>query len=217
MARTDPLLLALVGLTVGAALVEWFSQPRVTDYADSLPPPEDNPFDTAPMSATTYFQPIARPMNASSPAAMRTSAAGLQNIVRWEGRRNQAYTDVSGNWTIGIGHKIVAGDGLTPQSVLADTTVDAIFANDIEDAENIVKSVVTVPLTQGQFDALVDFAFQFGTQLNSSTLLKKLNAGDYAGAAMELTRWVHSRTPAGQLVTVPQLVARRETAATMFA
>ena len=216
MARENTILLALVGLTVGAALVEWYSRTQETAYANALPPLEDNPFDTAPMSATTIFQ-TTPPYNSYAPAGMQTSTAGLQNIIRWEGRSRSAYLDVSGKPTIGVGHLIRPGDGLSIQSVLSDADVDNLFAMDIADAENIVKSDVTVPLTQGQFDALVDFAFQFGTQLNSSTLLKKLNSGDYAGSAQELTRWVHSYDQkTGNLVVVSQLVARRNAAVSMF-
>lgn len=50
-----------------------------------------------------------------------------------------------------------------------------------------------VPLTQGQFDALVSFAFNCGSlALSTSTLLKKLNSGDYEGAASEFMRWIHA-------------------------
>ncbi|EDH9820259.1 TPA_asm: lysozyme, partial [Salmonella enterica subsp. enterica serovar Typhimurium] len=56
--------------------------------------------------------------------------------------------------------------------------------------ENDVSRLVKVKLTQGQFDALVSFAYNLGARtLSSSTLLRKLNSGDYAGAADEFLRW----------------------------
>jgi lysozyme len=221
MAKVD-LIFTVFGLAAGAILLDWyFRNQSATASTDTGYGLEYDPFATtdtspAPMSPATYFQPNVVPYMQYQPFDMHTSQAGIQNIVRWEGRRNQAYTDSGGKWTIGIGHLIVPGDGLNSQSNITDATVDAIFANDLDDAENIVKANVTVPLTQGQFDALVDFAFQFGNDLGTSTLLKKLNAGDYAGAASELNRWVMSRNSSGQLVKVSQLVDRRAAATSMF-
>lgn len=151
----------------------------------------------------------------SAPSGMLTSPAGRSNIATWEGRRKNAYQDSAGNWTIGVGHKIVPGDGLAPNSAttITDQTIDALFADDIEEAETSVKSRVTVPLSQGQFDALVDFAFQFGDgKFGSSTLLRLLNSGDYAGAQAEFAKWIHVNNVPNQ-----QLIARRNADAIMFA
>jgi lysozyme len=81
-----------------------------------------------------------------------------------------------------------------------------ILTNDVRDAEQAVGRLVKVALTQGQFDALVDFCFNVGSgKLAASTLLKDLNAGQYAQAAEQLLRWDHvgSQEMAG-------LKARRE-------
>jgi lysozyme len=210
MAKTENILFSIMGLAIGAVVLEWYlsSQQVETLYNPDM---SFDPF--APPSP--LFQPTV-PFMQYSTSGMVTSPAGLQNIAHWEGRRNQAYQDIAGNWSIGIGHLIVPGDGLNSTSYINDATVDAIFANDIAEAENIVQANVTVPLTQGQFDALVDFSFQFGNDLATSTLLKKLNAVDYVGAASELNRWVMSRNSAGKLVQVTQLVQRRAAATAMF-
>jgi lysozyme len=223
VAKSD-LVLTVFGLAIGAFLIEWYLRNQSANvaldpsygleydpfaYTGSNPPP-------APMTASVLFQPSVVPYMQYQPFEMKTSQAGIQNVVHWEGRRNQAYQDSAGNWSIGIGHLIVPGDGLNAQSNINDATVDAIFANDLNEAENIVKANVTVPLTQGQFDALVDFAFQFGNALGTSTLLRLLNAGDYAAAANEFAQWVHARNSAGQLVQVGQLVNRRAAATSMF-
>lgn len=122
---------------------------------------------------------------------MRTSADGRAFIGRHEGLRLTAYRDAAGVWTIGYGHTAAAG----PPSPAAGMTItageaDAILGRDLSRFEAAVTRLVTVPLSQGEFDALVSFAFNVGEgALGRSTLLKKLNAGDRAGAAAEFGRW----------------------------
>jgi len=111
-------------------------------------------------------------------------------------------------WTIGYGHTngVQHGDTCTPEQA------DAWLVDDISDAEVAVNRLVTVRLTQHQFDALVDWTFNEGAgNLESSTLLRKLNAGDYAGADAEFARWVR----AGGRV-LPGLVKRRALEAAWF-
>jgi lysozyme len=216
MAKVD-LIFTVFGLAAGAILLDWyFRNQSATASTDTGYGLEYDPFAStdiapAPMSPATYFQPNMVPYMQYQPFEMRTSPSGIQNIVQWEGRRNQAYQDSAGHWTIGIGHLIVPGDGLNLQSNINDATIDAIFANDLENAESIVKANVIVPLTQGQFDALVDFTFQFGNRLKTSTLLQFLNAGDYAGASAEFSKWIHVDNLPNQ-----QLVSRRAADASMF-
>jgi lysozyme len=86
------------------------------------------------------------------------------------------------------------------------------LAGDVREAEQAVLSMVKVPLTQGQFDALVDFCFNLGAgKLAESTLLKDLNAGRYDAAQEQLLRWDHagSQENAG-------LRARREAEAQLW-
>jgi lysozyme len=74
-----------------------------------------------------------------------------------------------------------------------ETQGEAILLNDVRSAEQAIERLVRVPLTQGQFDALVDFAFNLGAgRLAASTFLKDLNAGKFDAAAAELVRWDHA-------------------------
>jgi lysozyme len=122
---------------------------------------------------------------------MRTSPAGRTFIGRHEGLRLTAYRDAAGVWTIGYGHTAAAG----PPAPSAGMTItaaeaDAILGRDLARFEAAVTRLVTVPLSQPRFDALVSFAFNVGEgALARSTLLKKLNAGDVRGAAAEFGRW----------------------------
>ena len=83
---------------------------------------------------------------------------------------------------------------------------------DVAESERAVNQHVHVPLTQHQFDALVSFVFNLGAgNFRTSTLLKKLNARDYDGAAQEFGRWVQA---GGK--TLPGLVRRREAESALF-
>ena len=122
---------------------------------------------------------------------MNFSAAGLALLKRCEGFRNRVYMDVSGFPTIGYGHRLEAGesypDGLT------EAQADQLLAADLVAAEQAVRRLVRVPMTQGQFDALVDFCFNLGQRrLAASTLLADLNIGRYAAAAEQLLLWDHA-------------------------
>lgn len=120
---------------------------------------------------------------------MKTSAAGRMLIHQFEGLRKQAYLCSAGVPTLGIGHTrgVKLGMSCTVEQAQIWLT------EDLEDAEAAVDHLVTVPLTQSQFDALTSFTFNLGaTRLKTSTLLKKLNAGDYKGAANQFKLWVMS-------------------------
>lgn len=119
---------------------------------------------------------------------MQLSAAGLELLKRSEGFRSHMYKDVNGFPTIGYGHRLLHPDSFLEG--ISEAQADEILASDVREAEQAVQRMVKVPLTQGQFDALVDFCFNLGAgRLASSTLLKVLNGGRYAEAAEQLLRW----------------------------
>ena len=119
---------------------------------------------------------------------MQLSRAGLQLVKQSEGFRSQTYTDVNGIPTIGYGHRLLASESFPAGVTEAQAT--QMLAAEVAFAERAVERLVKVPLTQGQFDALVDFCFNLGTgRLASSALLKILNHGRYHDAAEQLLRW----------------------------
>lgn len=123
-----------------------------------------------------------------------TSKAGVNAIIEHEGFSATAYQDITGNWTIGYGHLIKANEQYLMEKTLTKAEAEAILANDLRDAEIAVGELVKVPLNANQHDALVSFVFNVGRgNFANSTLLKKLNAGDYEGAANEFERWVYSK------------------------
>lgn len=117
---------------------------------------------------------------------MRTSENGRKLIQRFEGCREKAYQDCVGVWTIGYGHtgNVRAGQVITKQEA------ERLLSEDLKRFEAGVEKNVKVSLTQNQFDALVSFCYNLGVgNLQKSTLLKKLNAGDYKGAGDEFLKW----------------------------
>jgi GH24 family phage-related lysozyme (muramidase) len=118
------------------------------------------------------------------------NAAGLELVTHFEGLFLKAYLCPAGVWTIGYGHT-----GLTHRdgTVKAGRTItkeeaEKLLLYDLEKFSARVQGAVKVPLTDNQFSALVSFDFNTGGLLKSS-LLKKLNAGDYQGAADGLLAW----------------------------
>lgn len=115
------------------------------------------------------------------------NSAGLALIKEYEGFRANAYLDTGGVPTIGYGHTrgVKMGQTCTPEQA------EAWLEADLDSAESDVSKLVKVPLTDNQFAALVSFTFNLGgARLGKSTLLKLLNAGDYAGAGGQFKFWV---------------------------
>lgn len=143
----------------------------------------------------------------AEPAPVTTSPAGRKAISDREGNKLTAYQDGGGVWTIGVGHTSAAGapevrKGMT----ITASESDVILSRDLKDVEKAVLSSVKVPLNQNEFDALVSLVFNIGpTAFAKSTLLKKLNAGDRAGAADQFLVWVKDNGK-----TVQGLVNRRK-------
>jgi lysozyme len=121
---------------------------------------------------------------------MSYSQSGLALTEGFESCRLAAYQDLKGVWTIGYGHTGPdVNDGLT----ITQDQADALLLADVKNAEDHVNNLVTVALTQAQFDALVDFAFNCGcAAFAGSTMLKLLNQGDYSSAAAQLDLWDHA-------------------------
>jgi lysozyme len=140
----------------------------------------------------------------------KTSPAGVDLVAAHEGCELKSYKDASTPpiWTVGYGH---TGPSVGPLTRITQLQAEQFLAEDLATFEQIVTNAVTVPLTQGQFDSLVSFCYNTGPGLpdhkdgfvwlkgrdvngqpQHSTLLRKLNAGDYVGCANEFPKWVHA-------------------------
>jgi len=138
------------------------------------------------------------------------SDSGFQMTRSFEGLRLTAYQDCAGIWTIGYGH---TGPDAIPGKTITELEAEALLRADLASAATCVNRVVSVPIAQCQFDALVDFCFNAGRgSLLNSTLLRFVNLGDFTQAAAQFQLWVHA---GGEVV--PGLVRRRKAEAALFA
>jgi lysozyme len=151
---------------------------------------------------------------------MILSKKGENLIKNFEGLRLNAYRDGAGVWTIGYGStRYHDGRKIKPDDKLAtQTQADALFKNTLGQYINAVNDFIKVVITQNQFDALVSFAYNAGIgALQKSTLLKKLNTGDYDGAADQFLMWNKITNPVtGQKNVLAALVKRRSIERQLF-
>jgi lysozyme len=119
-------------------------------------------------------------------AGLTLSASALVGIAAHEGYVGKAYQDIVGVWTIGFG---------TTQGVRPGQTIDPVKAlqrkiDDVNKFEGALKQCVKVPLNQNEYDAYISLSYNIGsTAFCNSTLVRKLNQGDYPGACSEILRW----------------------------
>ena len=139
---------------------------------------------------------------------MKLGEKGTEILKYFEGCKLTAYQDSVGVWTIGYGHTKGVYNGMT----ITQEEAEQMLLTELEEYEGYIEDMVTVPLTQNQFDALVVWIYNLGpTNFRNSTLLKELNAGNYNAAGQEITRW----NKAGGKV-LAGLVKRREAEAELF-
>ena len=121
---------------------------------------------------------------------MAITKSTLSYITEEEGKRNKAYRDSKGLWTIGVGHLIRPGEEHLITATLTDQEVEELLRSDLKWCSDAVEGAVKVPLQQAQFDALYSLCFNIGgTAFKNSTVVRKLNANDYHGAADAILMW----------------------------
>jgi lysozyme len=133
---------------------------------------------------------------------MQLSTEGRQLLCELEGIEYEPYHDSAGLLTIGVGHcltkderssgKIHCGEHIIrwKDGPLTEHDIDILLQEDVQWAEAVVNTCVTVPLTQQQFDSLVIFCFNIGNNaFTQSTLCKVLNEGQYEAVPAQLVRW----------------------------
>ena len=137
--------------------------------------------------------------------ARRVNQSALDLIKQWEGLRLEAYRDVAGVLTVGFGSTRDVRPGMRISEAQA---VERLRA-DLAVAEGAVERLVDVPLNDNQFGALVSFVFNVGQgAFAGSTLLRRLNAGEYDAVPGELAKWNKARV-GGRLQPVAGLSNRR--------
>ena len=182
-------------------------------------------------------------MHPDNPHAI--SQAGLDLIAEHEGRKLQAYLCPSNRLTIGVGHVLLPKadwhlfrhcdasrlarlirECQSRRKVIEEARTlltinheqcDELLQRDVAQTGLFLRSVLQVRVSQAQFDALVSFVFNVGQgAYATSTLRKKLEAGDTSGAAAEFGRWIKGRDAQGKKITLPGLVKRRAAERKLF-
>ena len=139
---------------------------------------------------------------------MKISQEGLALIKKFEGCKLESYKCAAGVWTIGYGSTKGIKEGMS----ISQEEADNLLLEDVAVFEDNVSDAVTMPLSQHQFDALVSWTFNLGgANLKASTMLKKLNAGEYEEVPAQMKRW----NKAGGKV-LQGLIRRREAEALLF-
>ncbi len=117
------------------------------------------------------------------------SQAGLDLIKQFEGGSAKPYRCPAGMMTIGYGHVIRPGESF-PSEGISREQAEMLLKQDVGRAERAVLRLINVPLTEGQFDALVSFAFNLGEgALQRSSLRRKVNRSEHAEVPPELLKW----------------------------
>jgi len=140
---------------------------------------------------------------------MKTGSKGIDLIKHFEGCELEAYKCPAGVWTIGYGHIKGVKEGMT----ITEHQAEEMLKSELNEYEGYINNLVTAELNQNQFDAMVSWVYNLGGgNLKASTLLKVLNAGDYAGVPAQMMRW----NKAGGKV-LEGLTRRRQAEADLFA
>jgi GH24 family phage-related lysozyme (muramidase) len=174
-----------------------------------------------PSKTPQYNQIDDVPDCALSPMATRQiSQAGLDHIKQAEGVKNTIYKDQAGKDTIGVGHLITAEEsasGRFSSGTITDSEIDTLLLEDIDKTQRGVRGCVTQPVTQEQYDAMTSLAFNIGTgNFCNSTLVKKINSGDYKEVPNQMLRW-NKIKQGSSFIESAGLTTRRRSEANLFA
>lgn len=198
----------IVSASVGALLLLLRARVVNVPVVDS---PEPVFYDAIPTLADVtpaFILPETLPVH----SATYPSDSAIDTLKQMEGFSSIPYADPPGQnklFSIGYGYQIRATEKI---SHVTESEAFALMAKVINEIIHVIKTSVTVPLSQPQYDALILFIYNIGqTRFRTSTLLKELNDGNYLGAADQLPRWIYANKKVNQA-----LVARRKEERALF-
>ncbi|GAB4547590.1 MAG: hypothetical protein Tsb0014_42270 [Pleurocapsa sp.] len=230
---------AIVFTAVGSLGLATFSVAEDRTYSSYQDTVDDIPSQTIDDGANNVFQPLNLPSypledseNEKMVAINLNLAADYQknlleqyqsvspvaiNLIKeFEGFRDRAYLDTDGTPVIGYGLSRIAGKPVRLGDSISPDRADEVLEAYLQELQDKIRSVVKVPLSDPQLSALTSLAFNVGFEsFARSTLVRKLNAGDYAGAANEFPRWDKANVR-GMLVQLPGLTRRRHAEKQLF-
>lgn len=174
-------------------------QPKLADASDA---DDVSPQPSAPASNTVGH---------ATNATLRINEAGLDIIKESEGLRLEAY-NYNGQWLIGYGHAATAKAGMT----ITEAQAEQLLRADVRNSEDAVRRMVTVPINENQFSAMVSLAYNLGSGgFSNTSVLERLNDGNTKGAADAFLRYNRARIN-GTLTAIQHLTKRRGQERTLF-
>ncbi|MDJ0897549.1 MAG: lysozyme [Xenococcus sp. MO_188.B8] len=155
-------------------------------------------------------------LNNAIAAAPRVSPVAINLVKQYEGFRSYAYIDTNGLPVIGYGQSRIRGRKVRMGQYISRAEADAELAKELYRIQSLVASKVKVKLNPNQLAALTSLVYNAGFRVvTNSTLSRKLNAGNYAGAANEILRW-NKAHQGGKLVPLAGLIKRRQAERQLF-
>ncbi len=156
------------------------------------------------------------PPAAPKPAPQPVSTRAIKIVKEFEGFKSEAYLDTDGTPVIGYGLSEIAGKPVQLGDRISRQEADLALKKQLQTIEQQLDRAVEVQIGDRQLDALASLAFNVGIDsIENSTLVKKLNTGDYTGAANEFLRWDKANV-GGRLVKMPGLTRRRQAEKMLF-
>lgn len=150
-----------------------------------------------------------------APTTTQMSDDGFRFIADREAFVDHVYTDATGNPTIGFGHLILPGEDFRGRTLTIDQATE-LMRTEVAQKEAVLNAAVRVSLTAPQFDAIISLMFNIGTgAFGTSTLLRRLNEGNYEAAADQFLRWNKGKV-GGKLVVIRGLTLRRQAERKIF-
>ena len=144
------------------------------------------------------------------------SENGIKLLKEFEGEILKGYLDAVGLLTVGVGHLVLAGEPYKLGQKITAEESNNLLKKDLDRFENFLNSVIKVQINQNQFDALLSLCFNIGQRnFQNSSVLRKLNAGNYAAAAAAFKLWNKARKN-GRLIVLKGLVRRRAAEMELF-
>lgn len=168
------------------------------------------------IEASAHFTPLPSPPNVRIPRPVSTLGfQAIDSLKHLEGFRADPYKDFS-QMSIGYGTDAAKAERLYGANGITEQQATLLLEADVAEVEEVVRSLVTVKISQNQYDAIVLFAYNVGTTaFAKSTLRRELNSGNLAKAANEFLRW-NRVTQGGQKIVVAGLTKRRGIERSLF-
>ncbi|MEL7028189.1 MAG: lysozyme, partial [Pseudomonadota bacterium] len=166
--------------------------------------------DEAPSSDRAPAQRSSQSAEAAN-ASLRMNRAGLEIIKESEGLRLEAY-QLGGQWLIGYGHAATAEPGM----IISEAKAEELLRSDLRATEDGLKRILTVPVNENEFSAMVSLAYNLGIGgFQKTVVFERINRGDRQGAADGFLRHDRARI-GGELKSVPHLTERRQKERELF-